>query len=346
MWIQQAKELPVIQAAKALGLQKRRGRSLGPCPACNSETRGTSDNRGPIGVNGSQVAWKCHRCGIKGDVVDLASFRLHELPFRELPSGRQLEVRTWFSEQGACPKPGETSVPPGLEGKKALLRVIEDGYRRPPQEELHGLWRATCSFEKSLNDDPEWADPMATWLLRRKFAPLLLDQCKAARVLPPPGRLQMPEWWRKEWLPNYRVAVPVYEPDGTFASIHARSVAVPEINPKTRWPYRYEASELVMANPNAVRMMRGQKVPGLTGLLICEGLTDFIRACCAAHSEEMTMAIVAAASGGFKAIPKIQIPKTIKIYIATDPDDRGDEYATVIADGLPDHKVYRVPLEA
>ena len=101
-----------------------------------------------------------------------------------------------------------------------------------------------------------------------------------------------------------------------------------------------------MANPAAIRMMRGKAEQCPAGLLICEGLTDYLRACCCAHLEGIPLAIISATSGGFKAIADIKIPQTTKIFIATDADERGQEYAAMIADGLTKHKVYRVPLEA
>jgi 5S rRNA maturation endonuclease (ribonuclease M5) len=57
------------------------------------------------------------------------------------------------------------------------------------------------------------------------------------------------------------------------------------------------------------------------------------------------MAIVAGTSGSYKSISKIKIPKDLNIFIATDNDDQGDEYAAIICDQLPEHKLYRINLE-
>jgi len=102
---------------------------------------------------------------------------------------------------------------------------------------------------------------------------------------------------------------------------------------------------LLMANENAIHMMRGNVIPDIHGFLICEGITDFMRACEQAHRESIPLAIVAGTSGSFKAISKIKIPTQTKIFIGTDTDEQGDEYAALICDQLPEHATYRLPLE-
>jgi 5S rRNA maturation endonuclease (ribonuclease M5) len=92
--------------------------------------------------------------------------------------------------------------------------------------------------------------------------------------------------------------------------------------------------------------MRGEDTSQLGGLLICEGITDFMRACEQAYRESLNLAIVAGTSGSFKALAKMNISSDMKIYIATDSDDSGDNYASEICDFLPQHTLYRVPLES
>ena len=70
-----------------------------------------------------------------------------------------------------------------------------------------------------------------------------------------------------------------------------------------------------------------------------------MRACEQSFRESLNLAIVAGTSGSYKSLAKINIPQSIKIYVATDTDDSGDEYASIICDQLPHHTLYRVPLE-
>tara|TARA_R110001592_G_scaffold70006_2_gene214669 strand:+ start:1046 stop:1348 length:303 start_codon:yes stop_codon:yes gene_type:complete len=100
-----------------------------------------------------------------------------------------------------------------------------------------------------------------------------------------------------------------------------------------------------MANNAAVEMMKG-KADDIQAFLICEGITDFMRACEQAFRESLNLAIVAGTSGSYKSLSKMNIPNNLKIFIATDTDDSGDEYAAIICDQLPEHKLYRMPLEA
>ena len=101
-----------------------------------------------------------------------------------------------------------------------------------------------------------------------------------------------------------------------------------------------------MANTYAQQIMRQHLNDSIQGFLICEGITDFMRACEQAHREDLKLAIVAGTSGSYKALGKMNIPKNLKIYIATDSDDSGDDYASIICDQLPQHTLYRVPLES
>tara|TARA_R100000426_G_scaffold76494_1_gene53964 strand:- start:125 stop:439 length:315 start_codon:yes stop_codon:yes gene_type:complete len=101
-----------------------------------------------------------------------------------------------------------------------------------------------------------------------------------------------------------------------------------------------------MANAAAQQLMRTKQATSIDGLLICEGITDYMRACEQAHRESLSLAIMAGTSGSFKSLGKMNIPNEMKVFIATDSDDSGDDYASEICDQLPQHTLYRVPLES
>ena len=186
-------------------------------------------------------------------------------------------------------------------------------------------------------------------MIDRRFSPKLLDTTACIRILPLPNDYKYPDWFSHQWGGIYRIAAPCFEPDGKFASIHCRSVAYSRgrqpSGSKTRWPTGYEAGGLLMANPIAQSMMSGKLASSIDGFLICEGITDFMRACEQAHRESMRLAIVAGTSGSYKSLSKIKIPEDLNVFIATDSDDSGDDYAAEICDQLPQHKLFRVPLE-
>ena len=106
-WIQEVSEnVGVLMVAREVGLQNARGRSLKPCPACGSDTRGSHDNRGPIGVRGDGKGWHCHvsGCGASGDALELAVLVWYGKRLRELSADQRHEVRdrcaglSWCSE--------------------------------------------------------------------------------------------------------------------------------------------------------------------------------------------------------------------------------------------------------
>ena len=99
-----------------------------------------------------------------------------------------------------------------------------------------------------------------------------------------------------------------------------------------------------MPNRFAVKMMRGMAVD-LDGLLFVEGLTDFLK--CSAEVEDLNLnlAVMRGTSGSFDCISKLKIPKGVKIYIGTDPDEQGREYASKIQLHLGQRASYRIPLE-
>ena len=351
MWIQHAKAGPVTQIASQLEYERGSGQSLRPCPSCGMIERGSRDRkRGPIGFSRTEISWKCHKCGAKGDVVDFVSFHYFQRPLKHLSKPEQAVVRDWFAEKGYCTASGVPShVLPDPSKRPKVNAPTFEGPVRPPKEELHALWENTRTFEQAMEEATTWSAPICEWLVTRRFAPRVLDDTKCVRVLPPPVDYNFPEWFPHQWAGTYRIAAQCFEPDGSFASIHCRSVTYAKgrkpAGSKTRWPVGYEAAGLLMANNAAVEMMKG-KAGTIDAFMICEGITDFMRACEQAHRESLNLAIVAGTSGSYKNLSKMSIPKTLKIFIATDTDDSGDEYAAIICDQLPEHTLYRMPLEA
>ena len=348
MWIQYAKRASLTSIATSFDYEVLSGQSIRPCPSCGLVQRSRSDRRrGPVGFNRDESGWQCYQCGAKGDVVDFMAHHFFQRPVRELTKEECSVVRDWFAEKGYCTPSGVASHIQPDPSKRPVLNVAKPtAPHRPPFDELKSLWEATKTFEEAIHDAPKWSEPLNEWLVSRRFSPLILDKTKCVRVLPNQTEDRYPEWWPHQWGAKYRIVSPVFEMDGKFASIHCRSIAPKnDKSPKTRWPSGYEASGLLMANENAIHMMRGNVIPDIHGFLICEGITDFMRACEQAHRESIPLAIVAGTSGSFKAISKIKIPNQTKIFIGTDTDEQGDEYAALICDQLPEHMTYRLPLE-
>ena len=99
-----------------------------------------------------------------------------------------------------------------------------------------------------------------------------------------------------------------------------------------------------MPNRFAVKMLKGMAVD-LDGVLFVEGLTDFLK--CSAEVEDLkiNLAVLGGASGSFDTVSKISIPSNVKVYIGTDPDEQGREYAQKISSHLKGRRTFRIPLE-
>ena len=326
MWLQQAEKIAVSEVAQRLGLKSFRGNSWGPCPNCNSVERGSTDKRGALGINSDNVGWACHRCKVKGSGIDLVSFCLGGSKFSQLTNANKDKVRVWFE--------GEIS-----DGAKVFEKPPKLRGSRPPIAEVHSLWKSSLK----LNQVPT-EDQSIKFLNSRNLNLNALSKSGVVRITPEKSAHRWPSWWPAGRSQIWRVIVPAFDESGKFVSLHARAVQPPSSGPKTLWPKGFEAKGLFMPNRHAVKMIRGQQVD-LDGLLFVEGLTDFLK--CSAEVEDLNLklAVLAGSSGAFSSVSKLNIPKNLKIYIGTDPDTQGKEYANKIKLQLPGRTTYRIPLE-
>ena len=326
MWLQKAEKIPVTEVAQRLGLKLLRGNSLGPCPNCHATARGSKDKRGPIGINSDNVGWACHRCKIKGSGIDLVSFCLAGSKFSQLTSEHKDKVRIWFE--------GEIS-----DGAKIFEQPQKLRGARPPISEVHRLWKSAYKLNQISGDDEA-----ISFLKTRNLNLVALSKSGVVRITPHKQEYNWPSWWPSGRSHLWRVIVPAFDETGKFVSIHGRAINNPESGPKTLWPKGFEAKGLFMPNRHAVKMMRGQAA-SLDGVLFVEGLTDFLKCSSEVEDLDIPLAVLAGTSGSFTNIQKLNIPKDVKIYIGTDPDEQGREYANKIQLQLPGRTTYRIPLE-
>ncbi len=96
-WISTLKEAyDVPTMAQAIGLRTLRLGTITPCPGCGAEQRGSEDRRGPIGCGSDKRGWKCFRCQLTGDAIDLLA--LHKAGKR----GRELSGAEWSAIKSFC----------------------------------------------------------------------------------------------------------------------------------------------------------------------------------------------------------------------------------------------------
>ena len=327
VWMNEAEKVPVRMIAQKLGLSSGRSGSFGPCPHCGALARGSSDKRGPLGFRRDDKGWKCHKCGMAGSGIDLVSVRLCGLKFRDADSQTKDKVSLWFQGPNAI----ETPMP-----KPAVV----NGEDFPPREEVLDLWKESYSLNKL-----EENHSVFKFLRSRNLHLVSLSQTGIARVTPDRNAYRWPKWWPGGRSMKWRLIVPAFDSKGQFRSIHARAISETNNAPKTLWPSGFQAAGLFMPNRFAVKMMRSEK-QDIDGLMFVEGITDFIKASTEAQREGLKLAILGGTSGSFSSVSKLSIPEGIKIYIGTDPDAKGDTYATTIQTQLGSRTTYRLPLRS
>lgn len=93
-WYEQINDAGLQAIATALGLTIKRN-MITPCPCCNAEQRGSTDKRPPIGFNGDQLGWICHKCKQTGNIIDLISFTIQGKRYRDLEKDDRKSVMEW-----------------------------------------------------------------------------------------------------------------------------------------------------------------------------------------------------------------------------------------------------------
>jgi hypothetical protein len=336
-WFKQVRGCGVLHVARAFGVQVNRDRTLScPAPSCGADRRASSgdDQRGPVGLKDGH-GWFCHRCKVSGDPVTLAAYVVTGEP----------KPAHWTPVQDACadlnlcdqrPTRGATATP------RAPRPVFVEPPHAPPVRDVpgaQGLWQAAQLVGDS-------AEAMA-WLGFRGLDWGDVELYDLARALS--ADAQLASWARRggvAWnrAPQmYRLIVPLYDARGVLTSVHARAVALPEVTSgeKAAFPLGLGSGGLVMACPLAVRMLAGDPLAlelvkqarpeGEPGVLIAEGVPDFLSwATRWSDADELAPAVLAVVSGAWSAEFSDRIPDGAHVLVATHDDQAGDRYAETI----------------
>ncbi len=364
-WWEEAKRWPLATVAAELDITARRGR-YGPCPACGAEA---DNGRGVLRFYGpGESLWKCHGggCGASGAGLDLVGWAVNGRELNRADPAGYAAVRAWYAARGWCepdPRDEGATRTPRKRPKPPPEPKPEAEPKRAPRADLEALWGASSTLDEPAPKE------VAAFLDRRGFELERLAPLGLVRVLPNPSGYHWPSWWpgyRDTWAP-YRLAVRAYEPDGTLAGIHARAVlpleemrvlgltrtkrnGAEEMSPKTRWPLGMDAGGLLMASAGGLMVLEAHRYTThkLRGVLVCEGLTDLLRASSKVAEERLPLGVLAAAAGGFSSLARVRWPEGFEVFIATDTDDTGDKYEEQIREALTgcDVRLKRLPMGA
>jgi len=273
------------------------------CPACNEKRAYVylpkSDSDIP-----TAICNRANNCGFESRIYDMVCEK----------EGGKDRGKSYLRSLSKSAKPRAYAPRP----EPKLIRL--------PKDEVNSYWRSCAG----IGEEHPHKDKARTFLEERNISldsALELDRVRLASLSPRP-------WWPygSAWL-----VVKAFEPDGTFASVHGRSL-VPGSKDK-RWPKGPSAGGLVFGTAYEQAFLRGE-VDDAPFIAIAEGLTDWLRLRTRfdRKPEERGVVVLGVTSGSAPLFNKIKWPtKRLTVKIATDDDAKGDEYAEKIAKQIPRH---------
>lgn len=338
-WVDELKAWPVADVASRFGVEVVRHNAdvSFPCPVCGKDLRHCRDStpRKAVKVMPDN-RWWCEPCGAGGDVVALAAAIVTKTvsPDRE----------RWRDVRAACVwvglVMGEPIERPAIAYTPPPPRSLEPVVERAPAHEVAAFWEA-CRAVSLTSDAGRY---LAS---RGLMGPGLhgVDPMRWADVVrEAPGALPSPvDWWTGAWLRRWPLVFPAFDGHGRLASIQARAVDR-SAEPKTRWPYRRNASGLLFADVMGVGFLRnrteGVSVDGLEAVVVAEGATDTLKLARVVEAADATLAVLGYVAGSRKALEQVGWPVTLPCIVATDDDEVGDRYADEVRQALD----WRIPV--
>lgn len=353
-WISTAtSSVTVSTGASSLGMRAGPLRSIGPCPACREQRRGTGDRRGPVGLTPNERGWKCHRCEAAGDVVDLVAYSLASKRFRDLDDGGRESVRGWFERNGVVPPSGAAprlrSIVEPRTGSAPRMRAAptssnEDDPTAPEEARSGGpfSWREGLveEAERTLHD-PEGLPALAYLTATRRFSEETIREWRLGCHLIRDGSGEVVERW---------VTIPLRDDAGKVATVRFRSVPGPCL--------RCSGSGCASCKqrgevPKAYRVCTGRPLPlfgahRLSGdrtlpVLVTEGELDVI----ALYEYGVRANAVSGTSGAGSAWPDewVDLLEPYSSFtLLYDNDKAGDDGATKLAETLGQYRCSRARL--
>lgn len=189
-WIQAVKAHDlVILASTLLNMRSGRMRTLGPCPACSADRRGSSDGRLPIGVKSG--GWQCHACGAQGDVVEMLAHSVLGKTSKGLHADGWDRLRSWCAENALLDNLSEVDDAPIKRTRPARTKSVADILRKKPQKRAGGAAASGGTEERPKGRQPS-RGPF-------KWREGLFEECSQALWADTPEAAQV-----REYLLGYR----------------------------------------------------------------------------------------------------------------------------------------------
>ena len=206
-------------------------------------------------------------------------------------------------------------------------RSIPRDKPKPPQDQVHALW-ARC---RPLDQDREGS----AWACTRGLDPVTIADRDLCRALP--ADASVPGWARLGGTPwpegGYRLVLPLHDPSGRIASLHARNVRL-DASPKGALPGGYAAAGLVLAESGGLMLLRAMELNA--PLWIAEGAPDFL-SCATAWgdaAEDSAPAVLGVLAGSWTPAIAARVPDGAPVVVAVHHDQAGERYLAAIAKSL------------
>lgn len=351
-WWDRARVLPVADVAMALGATVSRG-MIAPCPACGALQREKTIRRGPVGIAREGTGWQCHAsgCGARGDAIDLVSYALAKVRFRDLRIPGGGDVRAWFAVHGwADPEPGGRSAPPRAPLAVPGLPPPDPSTWEPDgvaPGELEEFWESCTQATEDSN--------VCSWAKSRGFDARDLAALDLARALPDD---HLPAWVPEVGLPGptwrrcYRLVVPLWSVGGKLQTLRFRAITEPPgRRPKALAVKGAPIGGSVLADPLGQALLRGEREDDGVGwsgsLIVTEGEPDVWTYATIARRTELravypsawtatgaTWAVWGLVAGSWRPELAALVPDGTRVAVDTHADEAGDRYAEMVMKSL------------
>lgn len=205
----------------------------------------------------------------------------------------------------------------------ARVRVFEDEAEYPPIDDVKSLWRNAEGI--SLHQK------IASILLSRQIDPGAVEDAGVMRVLA--DCATVPRWASFRgvpWTKTHRGVIPTFDSCGDMRSVRAWRTSGD--GPKRLPPAGHKAAGLVLANREAVAMLRGKSAPKV--VYVVEGEPDFL---IATTDLRPSGAVFGVGSGAWTPAFAKAIDRRSRVIVATHGDRAGEKYAADIFKTLEKH---------
>jgi len=298
-WTHILNNMPFEEAAKKLGMTnfKRRWK---PCPACGESKSGKRDSRPPIrsSIKNNRAVWTCYKCKQYGDILDLLSLSKFNCRARDLgPKFHQLKALLDIESTPTNPKP--------------LREVLQ----YPPPKEILKLLKSAkpisgeaAEYLKNRGIEPDKAlagiaDP------HFPYHSLTKVESSTGRMIP---------FWPQFFAEQFPLILPKFDWKANLMTLHGRAIS--EQKRKTTAPIGFDTGETFFLSFGIRKWLK--KKQQIKSVWIAEGEIDFLSI--AQFENENVIGLSSAAFGTLQLMPWTN---DIKVYIATDADKTGEQYA-------------------